>query len=72
MNGFVLQLLWYLLYFIHIEMFGTIQKGAGKRILTFFLGFFLLLASYWMNSAVAWLCICLLMLLYDLFFDQEV
>lgn len=71
MNGFVLQLLWYLLYFFHIEMIGTIEKGAGKRVLTFVLGFFLLLSSLLIGSGAAWLCICLLLLLYGLFFGQE-
>ncbi len=71
MKGFVLQFLWYVLYYYYVESNAVIEKGIKKRILVFFLGMGLLFCTLWFKSWVVWAGITILYLLYDLFFDEE-
>lgn len=65
------QILWLILYWYYTEQVGTIEKGVGKRVLGFCLTAGILILSIWLPDSLVWLLLTAIMLLYDLFFDQE-
>lgn len=67
----ILEVLWLILYWYYIEQAGTIEKGAGKRILGFGLAALCLALSVWIPLSLSWLLTAGILLLYDLFFDEE-
>ncbi len=71
MEKAIFQILWLTLYWYYIEQTGTIEKGAGKRILGFCLTAGILILSFWLPSCLVWLLLTAIMMLFDLFFDQE-
>lgn len=71
MEKVIFQILWLTLYWYYIEQTGTIEKGAGKRILGFCLTAGILILSFWLPSCLVWLLLTAIMMLFDLFFDQE-
>ena len=71
MEKAIFQILWLILYWYYIEQTGTMEKGAGKRILGFCLTAGILILSFWLPSCLVWLLLTAIMMLYDLFFDQE-
>ena len=71
MEKAIFQILWLILYWYYIEQTGIIEKGAGKRILGICLTAGILILSFWFPSCLVWLLLTAIMMLYDLFFDQE-
>lgn len=71
MEQIIFSFVWLLLYGYYVEQIGTIQKGWGKRAAVFGLAAGLLALSVWLPIGMTWLLISGLMLLYDLFFDEN-
>ncbi len=67
----IFRVLWLILYWYYVEQAGDIEKGTGKRVLGFLLTAGLLVLSFWLPVSLVWVLICAVMVLYDLFFDQE-
>lgn len=67
----IFQVLWLLLYWYYVGQEGTMEKGRGRWALTFCLTAGSLVLAVWFPNWTAWLCVTLLILLYDLFFDGE-
>lgn len=67
----VLQALWLAVYWYYTEQAGTMEKGAGKRAVAILLTCLCLAAAVWLPGWVAWLAVCGVMILFDLFFDEE-
>ena len=67
----ILEGLWLILYWYYVGQAGTIEKGAGKRILGFGLAAVCLALSVWLPLSLSWLLAAGVLLLYDLFFDEE-
>lgn len=69
---FIIGGIWLILYWYYVGRQGDIQKGNGKRAVTFGIAALLLSVFLCLNLAwTGWLLIILLFLLYDLFFDEE-
>lgn len=67
----ILEISWLMIYWYYAEQTGTMEKGAGKRVLGFCVTFACLLSSAWIPSWLSWLLAAGALVLYDLFFDSE-
>lgn len=67
----IFQILWLTLYWYYAEQTGTMEKGAGKRAVGFCLTTGILILSFWLPLCLVWLLLTTVLMLYDLFFDQE-
>lgn len=67
----ILEVLWLILYWYYIEQAGTIEKGWKKRLLGFCIAAACLACSLWIPLWLSWVLVTGVLLLYDLFFDQE-
>lgn len=67
----VFQVLWLIQYWYYMEQAGTLEKGAGKRALGFGLTAGSLVLGVLFPVWIAWLPAVLVILLFDLFFDEE-
>ena len=71
MDTAIFHLIWLVLYWYYMEQAGEQEKGKGKRTLGFLLTAGMLVLSLWLPAFLMWLLVMAVMLLYDLFFDQE-
>lgn len=71
METTIFHIIWLILYWYYTEQTGDLEKGAGRRMLGFLLTAGLLVLSLWLPFALIWILISAVVLLYDLFFDQE-
>lgn len=71
MKTLIFHIIWLSLYWYYTEQAGDLEKGAGKRVLGFLFTAGLLVLSLWLPFALVWILISIVVLLYDLFFDQE-
>lgn len=67
----IFQLLWLIQYWYYLEQAGTLEKGGGKRALGFGLTAGSLVLGVRFPVWIAWLPAVLVILLFDLFFDEE-
>jgi len=67
----IFRIIWLVLYWYYLEQAGDIEKGTGKRALGFLLTLGLLSLSFWLPGFLVWTAVLAVMVLYDLFFDQE-
>lgn len=67
----IFQTLWLVLYWYYIFQAGTMEKGAGRLAAGFGLSAGVLLLSFRLPLWTAWLLAAGVLLLFDLFFDQE-
>ncbi|MCI9336711.1 MAG: GHKL domain-containing protein [Lachnospiraceae bacterium] len=67
----ILEIMRLILYWYYVGQVGTIEKGAGRRILGFCLAAVCLALSVWIPLSLSWLLAAGILLLYDLFFDEE-
>ncbi len=67
----ILEVLWLILYWYYIGQTGIMEKGTGKRILGFCTAAACLASSVWIPPCLSWLLVTGVLLLYDLFFDEE-
>lgn len=67
----LLSLIWLFLYGYCVERLGTVQKGAGRRIVTMLIALLVLAAGLWLPLWAVWLMEGLLAVLFVLFFDEE-
>lgn len=67
----ILEIMWLILYWYYVGQVGTIEKGTGRRILGFFLAAICLALSVWIPLSLSWLLVAGILLLYDLFFDED-
>lgn len=71
METVIFRIAWLVLYWYYVEQAGDIEKGAGKRMLGFLLTSGLFVLSFWLPVSLVWVLVCVVMVLYDLFFDRE-
>lgn len=64
-------MIWLVLYWYYEEQAGEIEKGIGKRALGFLLTSGFLVLCFWVPGFLVWILVSVVMLLFDLFFDQE-
>ena len=64
-------MLWLGLYGYYVEQTGRMAGGAGRRAAVYSIAAMLLAASVRLSEPLIWPFVCLLFLLYDLFFDKE-
>lgn len=67
----ILEIMWLILYWYYVGQVGTIEKGTGRRILGFCLAAVCLALSVWIPLSLSWLLAAGILLLYDLFFDED-
>ena len=67
----ILEILWLILYWYYVGQMGTIEKGTGRRVLGFSIAAACLGSCLWIPPWVSWLLVTVVLLLYDLFFDEE-
>lgn len=67
----IFQLLWLILYWYYAFQAGTMEKGTGRRLAGFCLSAGLLLTALWLPLWAVWPFAAGVILLFDLFFDQE-
>ena len=61
-----------LFYFYYTYNIGTIQKGKSKTIIAFILCIFTIVITYlFKHEFVGWILITLIMMFFDLFYDEE-
>lgn len=83
----IIEAIWLIIYWYYIEQAGSIEKGAGRRVITCLIAGLLLFSGKGLSALgdavpelsnlsfwplpVSWILITVLFLLYDLFFDEE-
>lgn len=71
MERIIFQFLWLILYWYYVEQVGVLEKGPGRRAVGFGLTAAVLALSVRLPLFMLWLLVTGMILLFDLFFDEE-